>query len=188
MKSYSFKLLLIATSIILSTLTAQDRVSKEEVSKIYIATFDRIPDKDGLDYWVSSRLSIENIASSFFDQEETKIKYPKEIATQEFINTVYQNLFRRDSKEDGLEYWQKELESGAIIKSTFILAIINGALENDAFILEEKQELSQLFLSKEISQNYAKDVMNIYTQEGKESAMQMIDTLGFFLIIQLVFN
>ena len=161
----------------LSTVIAEDIVTKEEVSKVYTATFDRVPDKDGLTYWLSSGLSIEDIASSFFDQNETKVKYPEGITTEEFINTVYQNLFIRDSKEEGLEYWKTELESGSVLKSNFILAIINGALDGDAVILEEKQELSELFLDKDISQDYSKDVMNLYGEEGKESAIEMINGL-----------
>ena len=63
----SLKSLIITTSIALSTITAQAIVTKEEVSKIYTATFDRVADSDGLVYWVESGLSIEQIASSFFD-------------------------------------------------------------------------------------------------------------------------
>jgi len=161
--------------IFLGTLLSATAPTQESVTTLYIATFDRIPDRDGLNYWVNeSKLELEDIASSFFDQNETRKKYPNGTSNQDFINNVYTNLFNRKSDDTGLEYWQKELDNRNIVKSEFILAIINGALGNDAFILKEKEEISQLFINKDISKNYSEDVMNIYSEEGKESTIEMI--------------
>jgi len=52
-------------------------VTTDSITKLYVATFDRAPDKSGVDYWInSSGLSLEDIATSFFEQQETKAKYP----------------------------------------------------------------------------------------------------------------
>ena len=52
-------------------------VTREQVAELYVATFNRAPDAEGLDYWVNaSGLTIEGIAQSFFDQPETQAKYP----------------------------------------------------------------------------------------------------------------
>lgn len=59
-----------------NTLLAEE-ATDESVAGLYVATFDRAPDGAGLDYWVEeSNLSLEGIAESFFDQPETKEKYP----------------------------------------------------------------------------------------------------------------
>ncbi len=168
---------LILSLLVIGTLLSATNPTQESVTKLYIATFDRVPDRVGLDYWVISNLSLEEIAESFFEQEETQKKYPKGTTTEEFINSIYKNLFTRDSDEIGLEYWKRELESERILKPNFILAIINGALDGDAVILKEKQEISKLFLENNISKEYNKDVISIYNEEGKVSAIKMIDGL-----------
>ncbi len=169
---YSLKPLVIATVISLSSITAQAFVSQEEVSNIYTATFDRVPDSAGLEYWIESGLTIEEIASSFFDQDETKEKYPEETTTTEFINAIYQNLFSRVSQESGLIYWSSELESGAIAKSNFILAIMNGAQDNDALILGKKQEVSLNFLSGSLLEEEAQEALQLINYQYQEAQGQ----------------
>ena len=147
---YCFKLVIISI-LILTSLNASNEVpTKEEVSKLYVATFNRAADSAGLDYWVNnSHLSLSKIAKSFFDQSETQALYPSSILNEEFINSVYQNLFNREADSDGLNYWQNELDSGSIEKSVFILAVINGALDTDesqdATILNNKNEVGLFF-------------------------------------------
>ncbi|MBL0721584.1 MAG: DUF4214 domain-containing protein, partial [Sulfurovum sp.] len=143
--------ILVATILTFSTITASDinrnLVSQDELIKLYIATFDRIPDADGLNYWSNnSGLEIENIAKSFFDQYETQLKYPEDLSTFEFINTVYTNLFDRNSDEQGLNYWIKELDNSTVSKDTFILAMINGAVGDDAKILSTKSNFASQFI------------------------------------------
>ena len=60
------KLLLFVGTLLQATLATQ-----ENLTKLYIATFDRAPDVKGLQYWLDSGWEIEAIAISFFDQDET---------------------------------------------------------------------------------------------------------------------
>ncbi|MBT5826497.1 MAG: DUF4214 domain-containing protein [Gammaproteobacteria bacterium] len=118
--------------------------TKENVTRLYVATFNRAPDAEGLDYWLNeSGLQLERISQSFFDQPETQELYPPETSAYDFVWSVYDNLFNREPDPEGLAYWEEELQSGSIPKSTFILAVINGAQNtqeygNDATILENK--------------------------------------------------
>jgi hypothetical protein len=124
--------------LLLLTLNIEASDKKTEVTKLYIATFDRIPDIVGLDYWVDNTLDVDDIAKSFFDQRETQQRYPEGSSTDSFVTAVYKNLFNRTPDSGGLEYWSSELDSQNISKDRFILAVINGALGNDADILEKK--------------------------------------------------
>ena len=91
-------------------------LTKENLTKLYVATFDRSPDSDGLDYWLNqSALTLEQTAMSFFDQEETQTKYPPSNTNTQFINTVYQNLFDREPDDDGFVYWLKALDAKTIV-------------------------------------------------------------------------
>ena len=67
--------------------------TKEDVAKLYVAMFNRAPDALGLDYWVNSSFggnpTIEQIAQSFFDQQETKDKYPEGTTSEAFVASIY---------------------------------------------------------------------------------------------------
>ncbi len=156
-----------------------------QVAMLYIATFGRAPDSAGLDYWVNdSGLDLEEIAQSFFDQNETKQLYPQNISTNIFISNVYQNLFDREPDNEGLKYWENQLDSGKINRSHFILAVINGALGNDKILLENKTEVGLAFVNDGLNdinlahniidkvtiyQNSVDDTINIINNIAKES-------------------
>ena len=146
-----------------------NRVSEDEVIKLYIATFERVPDVQGLEYWQnSSNLTIEEIAQSFFDQSETQSKYPATLSTDNFVKSVYNNLFGREPDSKGLEYWVGELDNNKISKDAFILAVINGALDNDAKILLTKTDFATKFMSEN---------KNLSSTEYKEKAKSDFETL-----------
>ena len=140
-------------------------VSQEEVAKLYVATFNRAPDAAGLNYWTNdSGLSLEGIAQSFFDQSETRTLYPSGTSDSSFVTSVYDNLFNRVPDTDGLNYWVGELGNGNISKQSFILAVINGALDTvvsqDATILTNKQTVGLDFVAKGLeSVDFAQSVM-----------------------------
>jgi hypothetical protein len=52
------------------------QVTREAVTGLYLAFFNRSPDSAGLDFWVRSGATLEQITKSFFDQPETKKAYP----------------------------------------------------------------------------------------------------------------
>jgi len=111
--------------------------TEDSLTKLYIATFDRAPDTVGLEYWIQSWLSLEEIAQSFFEQQETLEKYNGK-SNRELIDIVYLNLFQREVDEEGLLYWQNALETQAVSRDKFILATMNGALGDDAILLNTK--------------------------------------------------
>lgn len=135
-------------------------VTLSEVTKLYVATFNRAPDAAGINYWVNSGLGIEQIAQSFFDQTETQTLYPSGTITSSFVTSVYDNLFNRAPDTAGLNYWAQELDNGTMSKQNFILAVVNGALDNDATILANKQSVGLDFVNKGLNDtNLAKTVM-----------------------------
>lgn len=70
-------------------------MTRENVTQIYVATFNRAPDAAGLEYWMyqSNLTSLEEIAMSFFDQSETQLVYHQGMTTSEKITLAYHNLF-----------------------------------------------------------------------------------------------
>ncbi len=115
--------------------------SREEITQVYVSTFNRAPDAEGLEYWYESGLEIEEISASFFDQTETKEMYPTTMDNETFVTTVYDNVFNHDPDSAGLVYWTKELDDGNISRANMILAIGNGATGTDEDILDNKTEV-----------------------------------------------
>ena len=139
---------------VLSTFLYAQVPTRENVAQLYVATFDRAPENAGLNYWLyNSGLSLEGIAKSFFDQKETKERYPSYLTTDKFIKAVYRNLFDRDPDDKGLEYWKYQIDNSIIPRDEFILATINGAKGDDKTILDNKMEVSLYFADSGLSDN-----------------------------------
>ncbi len=154
--------------------------SSKDITKLYVATFNRAPDSKGIRYWVSSNLHLNNIASSFFEQSEAKTLYPEDKSIEEFIKAVYKNLFNRDPADDGLSYWNDEIKKGSISKSVFILSTINGAKGDDITILNNKQFVGEYFANKEL--NNVSDAFSVIsnidaTSNSVTEAISLIDNM-----------
>ncbi len=153
--------------------------TNENVTKLYVATFNRAPDSAGLKYWVEeSNLSLEEIAKSFFDQKETKKLYPATFSNTQFIKAIYRNLFNREADKAGFNYWKEQLDSGKASRDFFILMVMNGALNEDAKILENKKEVGLYFAKKGLENvEDAKEIMKSisYDTPSKELAKSLID-------------
>ena len=137
--------------------------TKEDVAKIYIATFNRAPDASGLDYWVNNSgfTNIEDVSKSFFDSEEARQIYTKDKTSTQLVQLAYQNMFGREAESDGLNYWVGELESGNISQSLMLQALINGALGDDKSIMDNKTTVGLSFVDAGLEDvKLAKEVMN----------------------------
>jgi hypothetical protein len=156
--------------------------TQESITKLYIATFQRAPDKEGLDFWLyKSNFELEQIAQSFFDQEETRATYPKGSSNDDFIRAIYKNLFNRDPDDGGFNYWLEELDRGTTQKSVFILAVVNGATGNDATILQNKTTVGLVYASRDGSNvDEAKAIMRDINADPKTVA----DTLQKYNMLQ----
>ena len=150
-------------------------VTLSEVTKLYVATFNRAPDAAGMNYWVNSGMSIEQIAQSFFDQSETQTLYPTGTSSSSFVTSVYDNLFNRTPDTEGLNYWVQQLDSNTVSKQNFILAVVNGALNSDATILDNKKSVGLDFVSKGLNDT---SLAKLIMQNVNESSSSTSDALA----------
>ena len=98
--------------------------------EMYIAYFNRAPDAEGLFYWgtrLSEGMGKEQIAKSFYVQPETQALYTNPDDTEGFVTAVYNNFLGRAPDAEGFAYWVNQLNTEAVSKPIFLLAIINGA-------------------------------------------------------------
>ena len=133
----------------------------QQLQELYVAFFNRVPDADGLEYWIgqfNSGQSINQIAESFYNSgiafsELTGISAG--MTNTSFINVVYNNVLGRSSGADpeGLSFWTSALQSGAETKATLVASIITSAhqFKGDAQwgwvadLLDNKVEVANLF-------------------------------------------
>ncbi|MFZ6801309.1 M64 family metallopeptidase [Undibacterium sp. Di24W] len=101
---------------------------------IYVAFFNRVPDADGLNYWIDSYkagMGLNKISESFFSaatEKSAQTGYAPNLTNADFINKIYVNaLGRKDGADSGgLDYWSKQLESGAQTRGTMVLSVVGA--------------------------------------------------------------
>lgn len=126
---------------------------RTEITKLYIATFNRAPDSLGLNYWAgkieNDNWTIEMVAQSFFDQPETQTLYSSGSATRSFVESVYNNVLQRDADTDGLNYWVNNIDSGTLGRHELIVAMINavnaGSSAEDLALLSNRANVGAAF-------------------------------------------
>lgn len=98
---------------------------------IYIGTFSRAPDPEGLQYWQglydTDALNFAEIASNFMLSPEAQERFPGGVNNAELIYLVYDNLFDRNPDTSGFEYWLDVMDRGLVTRELSIATIIGGA-------------------------------------------------------------
>ena len=79
--------------------------------RLYLATFGRAPDDDGLRYWTNSDFHLVDIADLFVASSEFGLLY-SEVSDAEFLQILYGNVLGRRPDPEGREYWLELLGAG----------------------------------------------------------------------------
>ncbi len=107
----------------------------DRITELYVAFFNRVPDGDGMEYWIGqykNGKSINDIAESFYSAGvffSNLTGYTANMTNDDFINIVYRNVLGRPEGADqgGLDFWRAELTSGRASKGTLVSAILDAA-------------------------------------------------------------
>jgi hypothetical protein len=122
----------------------------ETFIELYIAYFNRAPDAIGLNFWgtaFANGTSLEETATLFEGQDETKASYPDGTSNGAFAETVYDNVLGRTPDVDGLNFWVGQLDDGKVSRDQFILEVLNGVKAGtpDRAYLDNKVDLGAYF-------------------------------------------
>ena len=122
---------------------------------LYVATFGRAPDPDGLNYWLGQYeiLSLPGVASNMMMSPEAQGRFPGGLDNADLISVIYNNLFDREPDAEGLNYWVEQMETGAMSREMAIAYIVDGARAptgdpNDAVILNERVSAAREYLEQ----------------------------------------
>ncbi len=107
--------------------------------RLYNASFKRLPDPDGLRYWISNFSSGKDderaVASSFLASAEFIQRYGENVSDSIYVNTLYVNVLGREADVDGLNYWIGQLNSGVETRYEVLLGF-SESIENKGLFSE----------------------------------------------------
>ena len=105
------------------------------LTELYVAFFNRVPDADGLAYWIeqkSAGQSISQIADVFYSagvQYANLTGFSASMSNGDFVNVVYRNVLGRPGGADaeGLAYWSGLLADGKATRGSLVSTILDSA-------------------------------------------------------------
>nr|WP_315484724.1 DUF1800 family protein [uncultured Undibacterium sp.] len=102
--------------------------------ELYIAYFNRVPDANGLSYWIAqikNGMSLDKIGESFYSAAilySAQTGYSANMTNADFVSIIYKNVLGRPSPDkEGLDYWSTSLANGKETRGTLVLSILNAA-------------------------------------------------------------
>lgn len=150
--------------------------------ELYIAYFNRAPDAVGLNFWgtaFANGTTLEQMATLFIDQDETRATYAADLSNADFVTTVYANVLGRVGDQAGIDFWLGNLENGSIGRDQFILGVLGGAKTQieggtDAQIAQQAVDQQHLSTKTDIGVYYSvtKGMSNV---DNASAAMALYD-------------
>jgi serralysin len=172
------------------------------LAELYVAFFNRVPDADGLSYWISqlgAGQSVAQIAEAFYNagiQYASLTGFSAGMTNADFVNVIYKNVLGRSEGADagGLAYCSGELVSGRASHGSLVTDILNSAhsFKGDATygwvanLLDNKLTVAKTFAvdwglnyntaAESISQGMA--IAAAVTPTGTTAALALIGVTG----------
>ena len=88
---------------------------KGKAYRLYKAAFARVPDDEGLMYWIrqlGSGMELREVAARFMDSAEFATKYGINVSDRDFLTALYFNVLGREPDDGGYSWWLGRLASG----------------------------------------------------------------------------
>lgn len=107
----------------------------QRLQELYVAFFNRVPDADGLHYWIEqfrAGTSLDAIAENFYAAGVGAghlTGYHPDMSHADFVNTLYRNVLGRadGADADGLAYWSGALASNQETRGTLVGSLLDSA-------------------------------------------------------------
>ncbi|RYF38609.1 MAG: DUF4214 domain-containing protein, partial [Comamonadaceae bacterium] len=104
------------------------------LEELYVAFFNRVPDADGLSFWIDRARAgqgLDSIADSFYDaalQYPAQTGYTGNMTNADLVNEIYRNVLGRQEGADpgGLDFWTHSLADG-MSRGQLVLSILDSA-------------------------------------------------------------
>jgi len=170
----------------------------QQLSELYVAFFNRVPDADGMSYWLDQAKagqSFNQIAESFYNAGVAYSQltgFSSTMSNADFINVIYKNVLGRKEGADagGLSFWDASLQSGKASRGSLVSDILNSAHTFKghttwgwvADLLDNKIAVATLF-SIDMGLNYNTSEASIQQGMAIASAITPTDKLAAIALI-----
>lgn len=177
---------------------ASDAASVTRLVELYVAFFNRVPDADGMSYWIdqiNAGSSINSIAEAFYSagiNYSSLTGFSASMSYADFINVVYKNVLGRADGADAeaLTFWGNALSSGTVNNGTLVTSILDSAhtFKGDATwgwvanLLDNKISVAKTF-SIDLGLNYNSSTESISQGMAIASAITATDTSSAIALI-----
>jgi hypothetical protein len=105
------------------------------IEELYVGFFKRIPDADGLEYWIDQHKAgktVNQIADSFYDagvQYGSVTGYSNTMSSADFIKIVYDNVLARTGNNapnaTEIAFWNDKLVAGTETRGSVVTSMLN---------------------------------------------------------------
>ena len=87
----------------------------DSVARLYQAGLDRVPDRDGFEFWfdayTSGEYTFPQMAAFFVTSDEFTSRYG-ELSDADFVRQLYRNVLGREGEAGGVEFWTSKMAGG----------------------------------------------------------------------------
>ncbi len=108
---------------------SEEFAPRRSVARLYLAFFDRAPDRAGFDFWtgvVRNGGRLNDIAAAFADSAEFRNTYG-ELNDAEFIALVYNNVLLRTPDLNGFRFWLDRIDDPGVSRGDLMVAFSESA-------------------------------------------------------------
>lgn len=109
----------------------------QSIEELYVAFFNRIPDAEGLTYWINQRISgvsLNSIAENFYSaaiQFPDLTGYSSHMSNDDFVRGIYANVLRRKDAtaptDQEVSYWVTQFQNGSTTKGELVRTMLYAA-------------------------------------------------------------
>lgn len=117
------------------------------IQKLYIGYYGRPAEPGGLAFWVNKleEEGLQNVLGAFANSQESAELYGEQPDSESLVTAIYQQLLNRDPDTGGLNFYVTNLDNGRFTPEEIIIAIIDGAQNEDLTLIDNKVEVSEAF-------------------------------------------
>ena len=122
------------------TLAFDDDGLAGQAYRLYQACFDRVPDAEGLGFWIkqldAGNVTLTDAANFFLTSREFANVYgePDALADVHYLALLYANVLNRVPDQDGFAFWRDQQDKG--ITRADMLVHFSESAENKALVAE----------------------------------------------------
>lgn len=149
-------------------------VSKTQLNflvAMYVGAFTRAPEHEGLKYWgtflskelakqPTERDAFNALSKQMYSDGKGNGEGGTTLNDQDYVNFAYNNILGRNGDSGGIQYWNKQLSTGAIDRGSFVSSFVNDALQNagDGDFLAARVSVAKFLAQEKVSGSSAPSI------------------------------